>query len=157
MLPFIDRIGRRFLLLTGAVLCALLHFTIAGLMASKGHFVPEVNGNPNLRWVISGPPSKGVIACSYIFVGIYGLTWVCSLRPQRLIYRADSLDIGTHGMDLLFRSLSAQVPCQGCWSLRGNKLGLQLRPRILRRARIPQHRVAHVHCKYCFLRVVMVF
>ena len=44
MLPIIDRIGRRFLLLSGAVICMILHFTIAGLMAAHGHYVPEING-----------------------------------------------------------------------------------------------------------------
>lgn len=53
-----------------------LHFAVAGLMASRGHYVDEVNGNENLRWTIHGPAAKGVIACSYIFTGFYGLTWV---------------------------------------------------------------------------------
>lgn len=80
MLPRIDRIGRRLLLLSGSVICMALHFAIAGLMATDGHFVPDVNGNSNLRWEIHGASAKGVIACSYIFVGVYGLTWVCTLR-----------------------------------------------------------------------------
>lgn len=75
ILPYIDRIGRRMLMLSGAVICMVLHFTIAGIMASEGHYVDEVNGNSNLRWEIAGAAGKGVIACSYIFVGIYGLTW----------------------------------------------------------------------------------
>jgi len=54
----------------------ILHFTIAGLMATDGHYVQKVAGNANLRWEISGAPAKGVIACSYLFVAIYGLTWV---------------------------------------------------------------------------------
>lgn len=57
-----------------------LHFAIAGTMATYGHYADSVNGNENLRWVIAGAPGKGVIACSYIFTGIYGLTWV-SLTP----------------------------------------------------------------------------
>lgn len=75
ILPFIDRIGRRTLLLSGSVLCMILHFTIAGLMGGYGNEVSEVDGNPNLRLEIHGAPATGVIACSYIFVGIYGLTW----------------------------------------------------------------------------------
>ncbi|KKY24921.1 putative sugar transporter [Phaeomoniella chlamydospora] len=82
MLPIIDRIGRRHLLLTGSILCMGLHFAIAGLMASYGHYVSEIDGNKNLRWLITGAPSKGVIACSYIFVGVYGLTWA----PTAWIY-----------------------------------------------------------------------
>ncbi|BDD59075.1 hypothetical protein MAP00_004313 [Monascus purpureus] len=75
MLPWIDRVGRRPILLIGSVLCMILHYTIAGLMASHGHYVDEVQGNRNLRWEIHGAPAKGVIACSYIFTGIYGFTW----------------------------------------------------------------------------------
>jgi hypothetical protein len=52
------------------------HFAIAGLMASRGHHVDSVDGNANLKWSITGPPGKGVIACSYIFVAVYGFTWV---------------------------------------------------------------------------------
>lgn len=77
MLPFIDRIGRRQLLLVGAVLCCILQFAIAGIMASYGHYVTNIDGNYNLRWTLpsGSSASTGVIACSYIFVGIYGLTW----------------------------------------------------------------------------------
>ncbi|KAI0006244.1 putative MFS glucose transporter [Xylariaceae sp. FL0662B] len=76
MLPYIDRVPRRFILLVGAVLCMALHFAIAGLMATYGHPVDSIDGNSILRWELaSGPASKGVIACSYIFVGVYGFTW----------------------------------------------------------------------------------
>ncbi|KAJ9385860.1 hypothetical protein DTO063F5_4067 [Paecilomyces variotii] len=85
MLPRIDRIGRRLLLLSGSVICMALHFAIAGLMATDGHFVPDVNGNSNLRWEIHGASAKGVIACSYIFVGVYGLTWA----PTGWIYSSE--------------------------------------------------------------------
>ncbi|KAI1342569.1 putative MFS glucose transporter [Xylariaceae sp. FL0016] len=75
MLPIIDRVPRRLLLLVGAVLCMALHFAVAGLMAVNGHHVDSINGNEILKWELFGPASKGVIACSYIFVGIYGFTW----------------------------------------------------------------------------------
>lgn len=75
ILPYIDRIGRRTLLLSGSVICMILHFTIAGLFASYSTPVAEVDGNSNLRMEILGAPATGVIACSYIFVGIYGLSW----------------------------------------------------------------------------------
>jgi len=35
----------------------------------------SATGNAILKWEIGGAPAKGVIACAYIFVGIYGLTW----------------------------------------------------------------------------------
>ncbi|RAH68561.1 sugar porter family MFS transporter [Aspergillus aculeatinus CBS 121060] len=85
ILPYIDRIGRRPLLMTGSILCMALHFAIAGIMASYGHHVDSVDGNSNLKWSITGAPGKGVIACSYIFVGIYGLTWA----PAGWIYASE--------------------------------------------------------------------
>lgn len=80
MLPFIDRVGRRNLLLIGSVTCMVVHFIIAGVMASKGNPVPNVNGNANLTWEIKGSAGMTVIAFSYIFTGIYGLTWVCCIQ-----------------------------------------------------------------------------
>lgn len=79
MLPFIDRVGRRNLLLIGSVTCMIVHFIIAGTMASHGRPVPNVNGNANLTWEIKGSAGMAVIAFSYIFTGIYGLTWVCDV------------------------------------------------------------------------------
>ncbi|KAG8627788.1 hypothetical protein KVT40_003661 [Elsinoe batatas] len=76
ILPFIDRIPRRLLLLTGSILCMIIHFAVAGTMASYGYPVDEVNGNANLKWEMPpGNAARGVIAIVYIFVGIYGFTW----------------------------------------------------------------------------------
>lgn len=85
MLPIIDRFGRRQLLLGGAFICMILHYSIAGTMATYGVPVAEVNGNPNLRILINGAPGKAVIALSYIFTGIYGLTWA----PVGWIYASE--------------------------------------------------------------------
>ncbi|EDP49120.1 hypothetical protein ACP6JC_000668 [Aspergillus fumigatus] len=85
ILPYIDRIGRRLLLLSGSIICMALHYAIAGIMATYGNPVDEIDGNKNLRWEIKGAPGKGVIACSYIFVGIYGLTWA----PAAWIYASE--------------------------------------------------------------------
>ncbi|KAJ5081281.1 Major facilitator superfamily domain general substrate transporter [Penicillium alfredii] len=85
MLPIIDRVGRRSLLLIGAVTCMIVHFIIAAVMASKGHPVPDVNGNANLTWEIKGNAGMAVIAFSYIFTGIYGFTWA----PTAWIYAAE--------------------------------------------------------------------
>lgn len=76
MLPFIDRVGRRPLLLIGSVTCMVVHFVIAAVMASRGHPVTNVDGNYNLTWSIKGSSGMAVIAFSYIFTGIYGFTWV---------------------------------------------------------------------------------
>ncbi|KAL1605266.1 hypothetical protein SLS60_004812 [Paraconiothyrium brasiliense] len=75
MLPFIDRIGRRQLLIGGALICMCLHYSTAAVMAAYGQPVDNVFGNENLKLEITGAPGKAVIALSYIFTGIYGLTW----------------------------------------------------------------------------------
>lgn len=75
ILPYIDRIGRRTLLLIGAISAMILHYSIAAVMATQGHGVDSVDGNENLKWEVSGAPGKAVIALSYIFVGVYGFTW----------------------------------------------------------------------------------
>lgn len=82
ILPFIDRIGRRTLLLVGAVSSMILHYSIAAIMATEGYGVDDIDGNENLKWKIEGAAGKAVIALSYIFVGVYGATWVCSKQNQ---------------------------------------------------------------------------
>ncbi|KXH31610.1 hypothetical protein CSAL01_04607 [Colletotrichum salicis] len=75
ILPIIDRLGRRPLLIGGAIICCIIHFTTGAVMKVHGNPVDSVNGDSNLKWEVTGPPAKGVIALSYIFVGVYGLTW----------------------------------------------------------------------------------
>ncbi|THX91470.1 general substrate transporter [Aureobasidium pullulans] len=99
ILPYIDRIPRRLLLLTGSIVCCICHFTIAGLMASYGHHVPEINGNTILRWQVNNDTAaKGIIAVSYIFVGFYGFTWapcgwIYSSEVFPLKYRATGVGL----------------------------------------------------------------
>ncbi|KAI5250023.1 general substrate transporter [Aureobasidium subglaciale] len=99
ILPYIDKIPRRLLLLTGSITCCICHFTIAGLMASYGHSVDSINGNSILRWQVDdNTAAKGVIAVSYIFVGIYGLTWapcgwIYSSEVFPLKYRATGVGL----------------------------------------------------------------
>ncbi|KAK8216251.1 sugar transporter [Phyllosticta capitalensis] len=79
----IEHIGRRHLLVWGALLMMAFNFAVGGLMASYGHFVPDgVDGSPTVRWQVKGPPAKGIIACSYLFVAMYGFTWA----PAAWIY-----------------------------------------------------------------------
>lgn len=74
-LIFIDKWGRRPLFIYGGIAMGALNFAVAGLMASKGHAVTDVDGNRNIRWQVRGSYASGVIACTYLFVAIYGLTW----------------------------------------------------------------------------------
>lgn len=72
---FVDKWGRRITLLTGSALMAGFLFAVAGLLAAHGHYVDSVDGNENIRWTITGAPSKGVIACSFLFVASFAVTW----------------------------------------------------------------------------------
>jgi MFS family permease len=76
-LMFMDRWGRRPMFVIGAVLMMTWLFANAGLMATYGHAAPSggLNNIAEESWVISGAPSKAVIACTYLFVASYAPTW----------------------------------------------------------------------------------
>lgn len=76
-LVFIEKTGRRNLFIYGGILCAALNFAVGGLMAAHGN--PVEMEDSNINWVVHGPPASGIIACSYLFVAVYGFTWVCTL------------------------------------------------------------------------------
>jgi hypothetical protein len=124
MLPVIDRIGRRQLLLVGSVCAMAIHIIIASVMATKGHAVSSVNGNANLTWVIKGDAGKAVIAFSYIFTAVYGFTWVC--QAQCLFPSKTNMiqSIGTSSLDLRVRSIPPQIPCKGSRPVGLRKLDL---------------------------------
>ena len=56
---------------------AIWLFTNAGLLGSYGHYAgPKgVDSTPAASTKITGPPSKAVIACSYLFVASFAPTW----------------------------------------------------------------------------------
>ena len=51
--------------------------TMLGVMAMYGHAAPAggLNGIAAESWVLTGKPSKVVIACSYLFVASFAPTW----------------------------------------------------------------------------------
>ncbi|EPQ31450.1 uncharacterized protein PFL1_00785 [Pseudozyma flocculosa PF-1] len=71
-LLYLDRWGRRPTLLVGSTLMMVWLFTIAGLMASYGHFVES---DTPVRWKVEGAPAKAIIACTFLFVASYAPTW----------------------------------------------------------------------------------
>ena len=76
-LLYVDRWGRRPTLLIGAALMMTWLFANGGLLASYGHYAgPDgIGGVKAASWRITGPPSKAVIACSYLFVASFAPTW----------------------------------------------------------------------------------
>ncbi|KAL3455884.1 general substrate transporter [Aspergillus heterothallicus] len=74
---WVDRWGRRPTLLLGAIGMLTFLFANGGLMASYGHAAPP-GGLDNIEaqsWIIRGPPSKAVIACTFLFVAVYAISW----------------------------------------------------------------------------------
>jgi len=94
-LLFIDRWGRRWPLLIGATLMSVWMYANAGLMASYGRAAPPggVDNVPEESWQISGPPSRAVIACTYLFVASYAPTW----GPVSWIYPPELFPLRVRG------------------------------------------------------------
>ena len=103
---FVDRWGRRMTLMLGSAFMAVCLFTVAGLLAGYGHYVDSVDGNEDVKWVVTGPPSKGVIAACYLFVAAFAVSWVSPhvivVRPEHL---ADLYLLGPGQLDLHLRDL----------------------------------------------------
>jgi hypothetical protein len=150
ILPYIDRVGRRTLLLIGAVSSLILHFTIAGVMATQGRGVDSVEGNTNLKWAVGGASGKAVIALSYIFVGVYGFTWApvgwiyCS-EVFPLKYRAKGVGKRLRLKPERWMRHFANLYSPPSRSCRRHKLGVQLRSRLLRRPGLQEHSMEDVH------------
>ena len=76
-LLFIDKLPRRRVMMAGSLLMALWLYTTGGIMAANGHAVPGgLSGSPTITWVVSSSgASRGIIACSYLFIATYACTW----------------------------------------------------------------------------------
>nr|SIP56014.1 putative Sugar Porter [Yarrowia alimentaria] len=78
-LLFIDKIGRRPLLLFGSSVMMIWLFAVAGILAVYGTQIPEgLNGDAYTTVIIepkNKSAGKAVIACSYLFVATFAPTW----------------------------------------------------------------------------------
>jgi len=96
---FIDKTGRRPLLIYGAIGMGICHFIIGALLGGYGKLVPGgVDGNANITIKVTGSPSYAVIAFCYILIIVYALT----LAPVCWVYAAEVWSLGTrgHGMGI---------------------------------------------------------
>jgi MFS family permease len=93
-LLYVDRWGRRPTLLIGAALMMTWLFANAGLLATYGRPPrPKEFDNAAESVAISGPASKAVIACSYLFVASFAPTW----GPVSWIYPPELFPLRVRG------------------------------------------------------------
>ncbi|KAF2739894.1 general substrate transporter [Polyplosphaeria fusca] len=99
MFFFVDKIGRRTLLVYGAIAMGFCHFVVGGTLGAHYTYVPEgVAGNANVVMKVTGSPSHVVIAFSYLLIITYALT----LAPICWVYAAEvwSLETRAWGMGI---------------------------------------------------------
>ncbi|KAL9117484.1 MAG: hypothetical protein Q9187_005981 [Circinaria calcarea] len=75
---FLDKWGRRPSLLLGSLAMMVLLLTVGALEGAYGEpFHADSGPESAISWIIRGQPkiSKAIIACSYLFVGTFAVTW----------------------------------------------------------------------------------
>ena len=115
MFFYIDKTGRRPLLIYGALAMGACHFVVGGVL-SAGEIVPGgVNGNPNVLIRVSGAKANTVIAFSYLLIIIYALTlapvaWIYAAEVWSLETRATGMGISALGNWLFNFALGLYIP-----------------------------------------------
>ncbi|KAH6616185.1 general substrate transporter [Chaetomium sp. MPI-SDFR-AT-0129] len=106
---FIDKTGRRTLLVWGAIGMGFCHLVVGGTMGAHSTYHPEGVGDPpNANIVISvdhGAPANTVITFSYLLIVVYSLT----LAPVCWIYAAEVWSLGTRATGMSLAALSNWV------------------------------------------------
>ncbi|KAI0121281.1 general substrate transporter [Xylariales sp. AK1849] len=104
---FIDKTGRRTLLIYGALGMGVCHFVIGGVMSAHHYDVPTgVNDNPNIIFAVTkGAPANTVMVFSYLLIVVYALT----LAPVCWIYAAEVWSLGTRATGMSLAALSNWV------------------------------------------------
>ncbi|KAJ5395218.1 uncharacterized protein N7487_009521 [Penicillium crustosum] len=94
-LLFMDRIGRRPLLIGGSISLTIWWSVCAGLMGGYGAPAPPggLNSIAEQSWLITGAPAKVVIACSYLIVASFAPTW----GPIEWVYPSELFPLRLRG------------------------------------------------------------
>lgn len=101
---FIDKTGRRTLLVWGALGMGLCHFIVGGVMGGYHTDVPGgIDGNANVVIAVNqGHPANAVIFFSFMLIVVYALT----LAPVCWIYAAEVWSLGTRATGMSLAALS---------------------------------------------------
>lgn len=100
---FIDRTGRRPLLIYGAIGMGVCMFVVGGVLGNYGTYVPEgVGGNLNVVVSVTGNAAHTVIAFSYLLVIVYALT----LAPIAWVYAAEVWSLETRATGMALASIA---------------------------------------------------
>lgn len=104
---YIDKWGRRPMLLAGTLLMGLWMYLVGGLQGGFGHWSQPEGGGAR-TWVISGHDSvtKAVIVCSYLFVCSFAVTmgpvsWTYPAEIFSLKIRAKAVSLSTVCLHLI--------------------------------------------------------
>lgn len=148
MFFYIDKTGRRTLLIYGAVAMGICHYIVGGLLSAGTDVPGGVGGNPNIPIELQGAKANAVIAFCYLLIIIYAMTlapvaWVYAAEVWSLETRATGMGISAIGnwlvrLTVFEFSLNDQI-ADFC------SLTVQLRARPLHPAWLHQHQVRHVH------------
>ncbi|KAI9652968.1 MAG: hypothetical protein M1831_006297 [Alyxoria varia] len=116
-LIYVDRWGRRPTLLVGGLLMAAWMFANAGILSVYGEPAPPggFQGTAEASYVVSGPASNALIACTYLFVASYAPTWgpVSWIYPPELFpmrERGKAVALATSGNWAFNTALGLFVP-----------------------------------------------
>lgn len=92
----------------------ICHFVVGGVLGAYGQYSPNVGGNANVNIVVSGTPSRVVIAFCYLLVMVYALT----LAPIAWVYAAEVWSLETRAYGMGFASIgnwvSSRSPQDNC-------------------------------------------
>lgn len=94
-LLFLDRVGRRPLLIGGSISLAIWWTICAGVMGVYGTPAPPggLDHIPEESWTITGAPAKVVIACSYLIVASFAPSW----GPIEWVYPSELFPLRLRG------------------------------------------------------------